>query len=120
MKTLFTEGDLKNAGSEVAEAIDKSNKAVVMATCSFVFQSRAFSKAIKEALEGYKEAKAILEEIREFTTDEYTKALIDEIEETILVKTISLENLCMWLESLVNLINKQVEALTNDTGADAS
>lgn len=120
MKTIFTEGDLKNASSEATEAINESDKAVVLATRSFVFQSRAFSKAIKEAMEGYKEAKAILEEIREFTTDEYTKALIEEIIEALMVKTTSLENLCMWVESLVNLINKQVEALTNDTGADVS
>lgn len=118
MKTIFTEGDLKNAGIEVTEAINESNKAVVMATRSFVFHGKSFCEDIKEALEGYKEAKAILEEVREFTNDEYTKALIDEIEETIMMKTISLENLCMWVEDFISLINKQVEALTNDTEVD--
>lgn len=118
MKTMFTEGDLKNAGTEATEAINESDKAVVMAVSSFVFHGKSFCEDIKEALEGYKEAKAIFEEMREFTSDEYTQALIDEIKEALMVKTTSLENLCMWVKNFTNLINKQIEALTNDTGVD--
>lgn len=119
MKTLFIEGDLKNAYAEVVKAVNKAEESLISADGLLSALSRSINGKITEAIEKFQEAKAILEEMRDFTDDEYNIALIDELVDGFHLKAVTLKNLILFLNNSVRFTNNQIRELISDSYSDA-
>ncbi|WP_297212690.1 MULTISPECIES: hypothetical protein [Thermodesulfovibrio] len=118
MKTLFIEGDLKNAYAEVVKAVDEAKENLISACGLLSSLSRSISGKTNKAIEDFQEAKAILEEMRDFTDDDYNKALIDELIEDFNVKAVTLKNLSIYFHNSVKFVSSQIKELVSDSCSD--
>ncbi|MDW7973566.1 MAG: hypothetical protein RMI01_10275 [Thermodesulfovibrio sp.] len=63
------------------------------ATEALLLATKTFNKKVQDAIQGYEEAKAIIQEIKDFTTDEYTQCICDELIEELTKKAVKYEHL---------------------------
>ncbi|MCS7215505.1 MAG: hypothetical protein NZ826_05050 [Thermodesulfovibrio sp.] len=97
MQNLFIESDLKEASYEAYLLVTQADEAIWEATEALLLATKTFNEKVQDAIQGYEEAKAIIQEMRDFTTDEYTRCLCDEVIEELTRKAVKYEYLCSLL-----------------------
>lgn len=69
-----------------------------------MFFCHSLNGKIDEAVEGYKEAKAIFKEMKEFCSGKYTQTLIYEVIEGLTVMAITLRNFSIWFNNYLSIL----------------
>lgn len=104
MKTLYIESDLKEASHEAHLLVTQADETVLEATEALLLATKTFNEKVQDAIQRYEEAKAIIQEIKDFTTDEYTQCICDELIEELTKKAVKYEYICSLLNHFLRVV----------------
>ncbi|MCX7723775.1 MAG: hypothetical protein N2042_00830 [Thermodesulfovibrio sp.] len=104
MQNLFIESDLKEANHEAHLLVTQADETVLEAFKALLLATKTFNKKVQDAIQGYEEAKAIIQEIKDFTTDEYTQCICEELIEELTKKAVKYEHICSLLNHFLRFM----------------